>query len=1155
MSDKSPRLSDEHSGHFDALAGHPLHDAARAHDPDHDANAWHDLDRDPNRPPTLDDRAVQDAERGRVDDGLSEDAALYGDTAIADDAHHLSADLIDELHGGAEPHEVTSTAMIGEAMEIYGGKPLRGEHDSRDVWIDRGQDLDALEAELRDEILAAYEQVRDGIRMILDAVAPRGYQMEDRREPLFYNIVSGIDHDREKMERRVREITAQIETLRKTQTRRIEELGHDGASLELEEKTHQLLSAAEQHEILERMRDFAAEAYFKETLKVWAPRKKGASHVSQTGDVAARIDSREFLKARANHVAVPEIPEGTVVAVTGTRTGPGHARIIDTLNAYLQDHPDMILLHGNAPGAQRIAAKWAGNKGVPQVSVEPDSNKHGGDWKAAIKARDRQILAARPDRMVSFTGAGERLPFLHRLAVERGIPAEQVGERATARRHADKRQGADTGHTRDRSQPARASTRAPVYAGVGARATPGETLSTMTAMSDWLGKRGWQLRSGGAHGADDAFAKGADASARTVLLPWEGYNGRQGADCVVPSPDVAGRAREIAASLHPAWDKCDDAARSLHARNAAIVLGPDLDSPVDALVCWTEEGKTVGGTGMAIRIAEKYDVPVFNLATSHPREICQAMTALEEQAAMRRDNSATAADGLAEAAAGYTAPAVAADIGETARGADHARKPSASEQARADAFLASARQESSATDRTHDALARDAFTALTNSFIREGATHELSLHDVTQGMGDVYEADRKIGMIERVIVPHEGYPMNAHLLQLDRDPGHVYVIPPGKDPAAETQAILDRLPISAATHLSAGRHEDHARKAEPHEQAIADAFLGAADRRAAEPASRLDLSPSQAFEALIESILPEDNRLSEEAARSHGDQTHPLRKALMERIIGAVDSVTSGPHGAEEQLSDLRREGIELAHRDTGSDIDLNQQQELAEKSRYASDSLTALHAVQEELRTFFADNTGERYTPPAPDAMVRDRRVTAASAEAIDHVERLEQERYQARLPAGRPIVVTALNSAATREEVCDILDKVHAKHPDKWIAHGAGQGVLQHVTEWATAKKVEQVHFHPDWKAHPNKNAAIAKRDLAMLGLNPIGIIEFNDGKKPSLLAKQIASQNKDRVHTVRSGEAKSTARQEDRSWERSATEMQSRDLAPETSAGMSW
>ena len=98
------------------------------------------------------------------------------------------------------------------------------------------------------------------------------------------------------MERRVREIAAQIETLRKTQTRRIEELGHDGASLELEEKTHQLLSAAEQHEILERMRDFAAEAYFKETLKVWAPRKKGASHVSQTGDVAARIDSREFLQ-------------------------------------------------------------------------------------------------------------------------------------------------------------------------------------------------------------------------------------------------------------------------------------------------------------------------------------------------------------------------------------------------------------------------------------------------------------------------------------------------------------------------------------------------------------------------------------------------------------------------------------------------------------------------------------------------------------------------------------------------------------------------------------------------------------------------------------------------------------------------------------------
>ena len=49
----------------------------------------------------------------------------------------------------------------------------------------------------------------------------------------------------------------------------------------------------------------------------------------------------------------------------------------------------------------------------------------------------------------------------------------------------------------------------------------------------------------------------------------------------------------------------------------AIIQGRDLDDDVDAVVCWTRDGKATGGTGMGIRIARERDIPVFNLFRRH----------------------------------------------------------------------------------------------------------------------------------------------------------------------------------------------------------------------------------------------------------------------------------------------------------------------------------------------------------------------------------------------------------------------------------------------------------------------------------------------------------------------------------------------------------
>ena len=169
------------------------------------------------------------------------------------------------------------------------------------------------------------------------------------------------------------------------------------------------------------------------------------------------------------------------------------------------------------------------------------------------------------------------------------------------------------------------------YAGIGARATPPSVLTAMTVMAGWLARQGWRLNSGGAAGADSAFAEGAPAGQRTIHLPWSGYNGCAGPDCRVLPPSELQSCLTIAARLHPAWDRCSPGVRKLHARNAAI-LGVGLGRSVDAVVAWTPGGSVTGGTGMAIRIAIEAGIPVLNLGSMTPRAVCERLLAIRRAA-------------------------------------------------------------------------------------------------------------------------------------------------------------------------------------------------------------------------------------------------------------------------------------------------------------------------------------------------------------------------------------------------------------------------------------------------------------------------------------------------------------------------------------------
>lgn len=151
------------------------------------------------------------------------------------------------------------------------------------------------------------------------------------------------------------------------------------------------------------------------------------------------------------------------------------------------------------------------------------------------------------------------------------------------------------------------------FTGIGSRSTPAEILGRMSVVATILEELNFTLRSGGAKGADKAFEKG------TTLK-----------DIILPSDDLPPQAYELAKDffdpfarreLEITWHALRPFTKRIMARNVMQVLGRDLNSPSNFVICWTPDGcecaqerkKETGGTGQAIAVASTYQIPVYNL--------------------------------------------------------------------------------------------------------------------------------------------------------------------------------------------------------------------------------------------------------------------------------------------------------------------------------------------------------------------------------------------------------------------------------------------------------------------------------------------------------------------------------------------------------------
>lgn len=157
-----------------------------------------------------------------------------------------------------------------------------------------------------------------------------------------------------------------------------------------------------------------------------------------------------------------------------------------------------------------------------------------------------------------------------------------------------------------------------IYAGIGSRKTPTTTLPILASIGEQLAQSGWHLRSGYADGADMAFGRGCETGAGSfeMYLPWPQFNRAPATedDARFIVPKWTNELLNIAERAHPAWSKLTTPVKCLMARNVAQVLGLNLDAHADMVVCWTPYGCGQGGTGQAIRVAEMYGIPVFDMA-------------------------------------------------------------------------------------------------------------------------------------------------------------------------------------------------------------------------------------------------------------------------------------------------------------------------------------------------------------------------------------------------------------------------------------------------------------------------------------------------------------------------------------------------------------
>lgn len=165
---------------------------------------------------------------------------------------------------------------------------------------------------------------------------------------------------------------------------------------------------------------------------------------------------------------------------------------------------------------------------------------------------------------------------------------------------------------------------------IGSRETPQIVLDWMIETGRKLVTAGYEIRSGNAPGADQAWAAGGntvDPTKVTLCLPWDSFETTaiHGHNVVQVIKTKQQRYFDAVKDTHPRFGQLSTAAILLHARNAMIVDG------VHCVLGSLNPGKPGGGgTGGAFRMAQRQGIVTFNVADALVRQMIEQRLAVGE---------------------------------------------------------------------------------------------------------------------------------------------------------------------------------------------------------------------------------------------------------------------------------------------------------------------------------------------------------------------------------------------------------------------------------------------------------------------------------------------------------------------------------------------
>ena len=213
--------------------------------------------------------------------------------------------------------------------------------------------------------------------------------------------------------------------------------GSEASDVELQEATAKARAGDAATQACELIRDAASETWTVATGEVWTAWRGSRRGTHLT---AAQLEAKQAIRAIRNRRSGEADPGGPVIAFRGAPTADtaeDAGRIFDALNWAKQEWPDMALATTGAKGSERLAIKWAQQKGVKLILARADFDTHG---KAAPFRANDELIALEPACCLTLVHSvdrskAEQRPFgpalnLGQKAMESGLRHVPIKARA-----------------------------------------------------------------------------------------------------------------------------------------------------------------------------------------------------------------------------------------------------------------------------------------------------------------------------------------------------------------------------------------------------------------------------------------------------------------------------------------------------------------------------------------------------------------------------------------------------------------------------------------------------------------------------------------------------------------------------------------------------